>query len=341
MTYYRITEISEKWEAFDPAESIDIKRLPPGNYTVELNIPGFEEKNKQITTLFEFKVVPPFYQTAYFFILIGIFILIVGVSLIYYFRYRANKRQAALESIIVERTLELSENNIKLSKALSTRNDLITIFSHDIRGPLKFLGIVTDEISKKAHDHNYEEIYKDLNDLKQSSESTYTTADNLLNWIKSTITNSTASRVEFNLGEAIYSIINQNKPSLEKSEIEITTTFDKGVYTYFDLRAFNIVMQNIINNACKFAKSKLSILLSVDSDTACIKIQDDGGGVSDLLLKDLNKGAPVNGTPGKNGEPGAGLGLFMTTELIKRNDGEISFQNKGEGLYIEILLPLK
>ena len=55
----------------------------------------------------------------------------------------------------------------------------------------------------------------------------------------------------------------------------------------------------------------------------------------------LNIGGTVQSRLGKNGQVGAGLGLFMVREIVQRNHGSIQFKNYSQGLRVTIILPLE
>lgn len=97
------------------------------------------------------------------------------------------------------------------------------------------------------------------------------------------------------------------------------------------------VMENLINNARKYAKTKIDISLHSFEEGA------------ELIVKDYGKGIPDEDMPfifqkfyrGKNceKEEGAGLGLYIVKYIIDQLGGTISVCNWGRGLKVRILLP--
>lgn len=97
------------------------------------------------------------------------------------------------------------------------------------------------------------------------------------------------------------------------------------------------VMENLINNARKYAKTEIDISLHSFEEGA------------ELMVKDYGKGIPDEDMPfifqkfyrGKNSEKeeGAGLGLYIVKYIIEQLGGTISVCNWGKGLEVKILLP--
>tara|TARA_R110000737_G_scaffold104292_1_gene137489 strand:- start:403 stop:774 length:372 start_codon:yes stop_codon:yes gene_type:complete len=85
------------------------------------------------------------------------------------------------------------------------------------------------------------------------------------------------------------------------------------------------VIRNLINNAIKFTPRKGIVNVSVTQTSNQIKISvsDTGVGMSSEFSKNLFSIEKPKGIPGTEGEKGSGLGLVLSSEFVKRNEGEI------------------
>lgn len=92
-----------------------------------------------------------------------------------------------------------------------------------------------------------------------------------------------------------------------------------------------------LENASKWAKSKVVIRSRREGAVAVLHVGDDGPGIPPDLIKKLgSRGARLDETM-----PGSGLGLAIATEILDLNGGSIAYaQADHGGLRVEIRLPL-
>ncbi len=98
------------------------------------------------------------------------------------------------------------------------------------------------------------------------------------------------------------------------------------------------MLGNVLDNACKWAKSKVNIEINDNNKGLHILIEDDGKGI-DTSIQQLT----MRGTRLDEHKPGHGLGLSITKEIVKQYYGEITFDTSPtlEGLRVEITFPKK
>ena len=98
------------------------------------------------------------------------------------------------------------------------------------------------------------------------------------------------------------------------------------------------MLENLIHNARKYAKTDISITVTRDADHAHLHVQDKGGGIpnSDMpfVCERFYRGQNC-GT-----EQGAGLGLYIVQYIAAQSGGELRLENRDGGLHAEILLPI-
>lgn len=118
---------------------------------------------------------------------------------------------------------------------------------------------------------------------------------------------------------------------------------DDPVYTFADLNATRMVINNLISNAIKYSKSGI-IRISTKSkeDVAQIEVEDQGIGISESFLPVLFK--EFTREHGESAElpEGSGLGLSITKKLLDAMNGRIfvkSTKNKGSVFWVELPTP--
>ena len=89
---------------------------------------------------------------------------------------------------------------------------------------------------------------------------------------------------------------------------------------------------NLIDNALKFARSRVSIVVRLDPEVVEVWIEDDGAGFSPEVLELL--GEPYISTHPQGG--GLGLGVFIAETLLARTGATLQFGNLGDGARVVI-----
>lgn len=97
------------------------------------------------------------------------------------------------------------------------------------------------------------------------------------------------------------------------------------------------IFGNLLENACKWAKSRVRCSVACESGMAHICIEDDGPGIEqDKVAQLLFRGEKAD-----ESRPGHGLGLSIVSEMVAAYDGSIELSRSPElhGLKVSIDLP--
>ncbi|MEA2099669.1 MAG: ATP-binding protein, partial [Campylobacterota bacterium] len=68
-----------------------------------------------------------------------------------------------------------------------------------------------------------------------------------------------------------------------------------------------------------------------------IEIEDNAGGVETEIIKDIFKPNITTKLEGK----GTGIGLYMSSQIVKKNNGSINVHNTNDGAFFTIILKEK
>jgi signal transduction histidine kinase len=115
----------------------------------------------------------------------------------------------------------------------------------------------------------------------------------------------------------IISVIGKNYGKLYQKEIE--QNLEENCFFKGDESDLYEVIGNIVENACKFAKSKVRLTLK-SSDKNEIIIEDDGKGID---FNKINLDLFSRGTRLDENVAGTGIGLTLTKEIIDIYEGSI------------------
>jgi signal transduction histidine kinase len=93
----------------------------------------------------------------------------------------------------------------------------------------------------------------------------------------------------------------------------------------------------LLENAAKWANSRVLVYGSQEGEAAVLNIEDDGPGIAESDLAQLG----VRGRRLDESKPGTGLGLAMAAEILEINGGTISYHRaEVGGLRVRLSLPL-
>ena len=119
------------------------------------------------------------------------------------------------------------------------------------------------------------------------------------------------------------------------------TAAAESVMVDYDERRIQRVLQNLIGNAIKYSPEggDIDINIRADGGSAAISIRDRGIGIADGDRgRVFERGYRANDV---GAIPGTGLGLFISSEIVKRHGGSIACRAAdGRGTVFEVRLPL-
>jgi len=100
------------------------------------------------------------------------------------------------------------------------------------------------------------------------------------------------------------------------------------------------ILQPVVENACRYGRSRVRIRLARDSSRVVFMVEDDGPGVSPDERESIFEPG-IRGVAGQasNGAGGAGLGLALARRLARGASGEIAVGTDNDGGRFLVSLP--
>ncbi|MCB0489415.1 MAG: tetratricopeptide repeat protein [Cyclobacteriaceae bacterium] len=278
-----------------------------------------------------------------FFIILGILMAIWGLALYQNSRHRllSNKQLIKKNENIAERNAKIEEQNRELNALNETKNQLLSIIGHDMRGPINNIKTILEIIKDgRLSQSDQERVFKDLH---KTISSVSDTMNNMLSWASSQL-----KGLQINPGTVkLASVVNEKveffTPSATDKGITIVHESDEDVFVFADVNHLKTVLRNLISNSIKFTKRNGKVTISyrtLESDEVEIKVTDTGVGISEDQLKNIFLFTGRSQSIGTNNERGTGIGLMLSKEFIESNKGKISVSSKvGVGTEFIIVLP--
>jgi two-component system CheB/CheR fusion protein len=145
----------------------------------------------------------------------------------------------------------------------------------------------------------------------------------------------------FQFDEMVKSVTDNLAPVLNNHSIEIQK--NESVTVYADRSRLEQVLINLITNAVKYSPGVDKIIIRIEKKKGFIRtsVHDFGIGIpKDKQKKIFDRFYRVKGPRGERFQ-GLGLGLYISAEIVRRHDGEISFEStEGKGSIFYFTLPL-
>jgi signal transduction histidine kinase len=107
---------------------------------------------------------------------------------------------------------KLSKANKQIKENLNFKNRILGMLSHELRSPLKIIGIFINKINKKTDDENIKEYLKSIS---FTNNTLLIQANQILEYTKNQQVENKLIPVEFNLKNEIKSILTSIEPYIE------------------------------------------------------------------------------------------------------------------------------
>lgn len=120
--------------------------------------------------------------------------------------------------------------------------------------------------------------------------------------------------------------------------IGVDLLIDDGLFVAVDHRDFDEMLGNLIENAYKWADSRIIINATIKHKSVCITVADDGPGMTEEeCLWVINRGQRLD-----QQAPGHGLGMNIVSEMARVYQGELQLtRSELGGLAASVNLPLR
>ena len=131
------------------------------------------------------------------------------------------------------------------------------------------------------------------------------------------------------LEDLIEEIINSFKETSSK-KIELYVENDRNKIDTRRTPEIIYGLRNFIGNAVKFSKSRVKIILKSDEKIIEIKINDDGPGIPEDIIKIIGEPYIKSKSKELSLNSGLGLGTFLGKTLLERKKAKLQFKRNSE-----------
>lgn len=264
------------------------------------------------------------YRSVLFFIFI--MSLVLGITAYLFKKQKDLKNKYSNELQKVNK--DIASKNQKLTELNQTKTILLSVLSHDLRSPLVGIDQV---LSMSQQDFFSEEEKKDLLiKLQTQVKDTITMLNNMIHWAQSQKDGFTINPSEINPEIIIKNVIKNLQINADLKNNEIKFVMGHPIVFKFDPTHFQIIIQNLLNNAIKFSYNNTPIIIEVivERFNYCVNVIDQGVGLSyPQIEKILDEDYKIDNIQASGIDKGTGIGLTLVKSLLKLNHSKLKIES--------------
>jgi signal transduction histidine kinase/ligand-binding sensor domain-containing protein/DNA-binding response OmpR family regulator len=328
MYAYQLKGRDKDWIYTDQLYKVTHSDLPPGNYVFMVKASNSDGLWNEEGASLKINILPPFYRTAWAYILYILLIFTLLYLLIRYYIKKANRRnKQVLEALETRKEKELYHAKI----------EFFTNITHEIRTPLSLIKAPLEEILKQVDpkDKNRE----NLSIIQRNTNRLLKLVNELLDF-----RNAESEGLELNFVRTdVVSVIGYTATRFAPSAALKGISFEVNLpetefYADIDTEIFTKILSNLFNNALKHAVSYIRVDFNPLSDDIILSVSNDGERIPDEFSEKIFE--PFFKLD--ESKQGSGLGLPFSKSLVELHKGSLFLdkENRNETMF-RMRLPIR
>ncbi len=255
------------------------------------------------------------------------------------------KAYESLEKRVEERTTQLLIAKEEAENAVKTRDEFLSIASHELKTPLTSLKLQIQMRKRhidsgKIMTYSEEKIREIVNDEDKQINRIGRLIDDMLDITHITSGKLTLEFNETDLGKLVSDVLKRFAPQFEEKHLQVTSKVSDNIIGLWDRYRIEQVFINLLTNAMKYGESKpIEVTVKQDDAKAVLVVRDHGLGISPSdharVFQQFERAVPASSISG------LGLGLFIVKQIIESHYGNIHVESElGHGSSFIVELPL-
>ena len=273
------------------------------------------------------------------FLLVSIFV-VIGIlgSLL------AVKLFFSLDHELALQQTELQQLNEQLQRSNQQLERFTANASHQLRGPLAAI-LSNAQVGLLTPYSESAKIRQRLEKIVELTKSNNKLVTRLLSLARYESMTTVENLQETDLVTFLQDISDRFSESITNQNLHFTSLLpDRSVFCNAESDLLAQVIENLLDNACKYTPQggNIQLQLSKNSAVATIKVIDNGRGIPQENLDKIFERFYRVESSIKSRQKGFGLGLAISKQIIRLHNGDISAQSRvGQGTTFVIELPIK
>ena len=208
--------------------------------------------------------------------------------------------------------------------------ELVASLSHDLKTPVTGIRVLCEMLQVKVED---EYVKQKIDNIWRKTIEINTLLEDLLS---STLED--MGELKVILGEVESEVLNELVTEHDTKKLVQAEDAPKCILNV-DKKRLSQIIGNIIGNSYKYANTEINISYTFKEKFLEMKIADHGAGVEEEELALLTNKF-FRGTKNTFEKEGSGLGLYISSELMKKMNGQLICSNEQDGFSVTLMIPL-
>jgi signal transduction histidine kinase len=250
------------------------------------------------------------------FIIAGALLLVVLVAALSVFQLRKKNKL-------------IGRYNRALESANATKEQFLSVISHDLRGPFNTLIGMSNVLVSNVREKNYAQVSDNAELINESSRKAYVLLDNLMQWVSLQKEGIQVSRAEIPMNELIDEVLRLFRGQALAQSITIAKDIRLG-RAFTDKNLLQVILRNLISNAIRHIPvgGRVQLTITHEGHDVHIVVEDNGDGFTDEALEGL---FPQEADGTSIARKGGGLGLILVGQFVRQLGGTITAANAPSG----------
>lgn len=203
------------------------------------------------------------------------------------------------------------------------RGELINLVSHELKTPLTTIKTLTQMLLRNAKKRNDQESKDFFERMDMQVNKLIKFINDLLD-----VSNIDGGKLRYQFQKTdfdrlVKNVVEESRLYLQTHSIQLEGKSDTIVQA--DPHRLEQAINNLLTNACKFSPKDKPVIVQrkKENGAAVLLVKDQGRGISKKEQKRIFSRYYRVRSKENRSIPGVGLGLFITSEIIKRHRGDI------------------
>lgn len=330
----RLQGFEDEWRE-SPSRYAEYTNLPRGQYNFEVQAANSDGVWSEHSATFSFVVQPMLRERAFFYPLLALIAILIGLSLHFWRNRLLRARQAELTRLVDERTRELSLLN-------EEKNAFLGIAAHDLRNPIANIESLAMLLESDMREFGTPEMVEYNQDIMDCTRKMSALLSNLLdiNRIEQGETMADIQRID--PLELLQLTVNEFKRAASAKQIHVEMDACCPAIQA-DPILLRQVFENLLSNAIKYSPAGATVRISCKQNDGKLSIcfSDEGPGIPESEHSRVFKKFPRLSPKPTAGELSTGLGLSIAKHLTLLMRGTIDFDTAvGKGTTFRVAFNL-